>query len=199
MAQLELFATRTLPDGFVYRLDLLSETEEHALVREIEQLEFHEVKMHGVVARRRTSHFGLGYEYESRRVKEGTPLPEFLVALRERLRDLTNLEPAEFVEVLVSEYPAGAGIGWHRDAPAFGVVAGISLLSECRMRLRPQPTAPDSSTPTTPKRVKPLDQVLAPRSAYVLQGTVRWQWQHHIPPIEHLRYSITYRTLRHTK
>jgi alkylated DNA repair dioxygenase AlkB len=198
MAQLELFATTVLPEGFVYRPDLISVEEEQALVREINQLEFHEVKMHGVVARRRTRHFGLSYDYDTRKVKAGTPMPEFLVALRERLSGLTEIDPAEFFEVLLSEYSEGAGIGWHRDAPMFGVVAGISLLSACRMKLRPQPSPSTSREQATSKRVKPLEQILEPRSGYLLQGTVRWQWQHHIPPTEQLRYSITYRTLRHS-
>jgi alkylated DNA repair dioxygenase AlkB len=146
--------------------------------------------MHGVVARRRTAHFGLGYSYETRQVKPGTPMPEFLFSLRAQLKALTAISPEEFIEVLVSEYPAGAGIGWHRDAPAFGVVAGISLASACRMRLRPQPD--DSAA--APR--KSIVQILEPRSAYLLQGDVRWRWQHHIPPTENLRYSITYRTLR---
>jgi alkylated DNA repair dioxygenase AlkB len=29
--------------------------------------------------------------------------------------------------VLVSYYPSGATIGWHRDAPVFGDVVGVSL------------------------------------------------------------------------
>jgi alkylated DNA repair dioxygenase AlkB len=199
MAQLELFPNRELPAGFVYRPDFLSTEQEAAALREIQQLEFGKVEMHGVVARRRTAHFGLSYSYETRQVKTGTPMPEFLLALREMLPALSPIEPEEFVEALVSEYPAGAGIGWHRDAPAFGVIAGVSFLSECRMRLRPQPessTFEGTAPNPPPTRTKSLVQVLEPRSAYILQGDVRWRWQHHIPPTEHLRYSITYRTLR---
>jgi alkylated DNA repair dioxygenase AlkB len=35
---------------------------------------------------------------------------------------------------------------------------------------------------------------LAPRSSYVMQGPIRWGWQHSIPPTKALRYSITFRT-----
>ena len=45
-------------------------------------------------------------------------------------------------------------------------------------------------------RAKTLEQIRLPRSAYVIQGAARWLWQHHIPPTEQLRYSITYRTWR---
>lgn len=192
--QLELFPSQVLPDGLVYRPDFISIEQERELMEEIRRIQFSEVKMHGVVARRHTQHFGLSYSYESRQVQTGIPIPDFLLALREQLRELTSIEPSEFVEVLVSEYPTGAGIGWHRDAPAFGIVAGISLLSECRMRFRPHPSA--SAAQSSDERIKPLVQILKPRSAYVLQGAVRWRWQHNIPPTEALRYSITFRTLR---
>ena len=32
-----------------------------------------------------------------------------------------------------------------------------------------------------------------PRSAYLLRGPVRRNWEHSIPPVEHLRYSVTFR------
>lgn len=196
--QPELFAHRDLPEGLVYQPDFISFAEEQDLAAEIRTLEFSEVKMHDVVARRRTIHFGLNYAYETRQVREGPPIPSFLIAVRERLPTLIEIDAAEFVEVLVSEYPPGAGIGWHRDAPMFGIVAGVSLLSECRMRFGLHPSARHDDSDQT-RRTKPLDQILAPRSAYVLQGPARTRWQHHIPPTESLRYSITYRTLRFGK
>ena len=144
--------------------------------------------MHGVVAKRRAAHFGRSYEYESARVRAAPPVPEFLLPLRGRIADFVKCNPVEFVEVLISEYPAGAGIGWHRDAPAFDFIVGISLLSECTMKFRPWPPmkAPQKS----------VSLLLEPRSAYVLRGPVRTHWQHHIPPTKRLRYSITFRTLR---
>jgi hypothetical protein len=39
-------------------------------------------------------------------------------------------------DLLVTRYPPGAGIGWHRDAPQFGDVSGVSLQATCRMRFR---------------------------------------------------------------
>ena len=177
-----------LPEGFVYRPELIPADEEKALIEEIERIQFSEVRMHGVVARRRTAHFGFNYAYGSRQVSEGVAIPMPLLGLRERLREMVAIEPAEFVEVLVTEYRAGAGIGWHRDAPAFGVVAGVSLAGECRMRLRPYAVEE--------RGARAVDVVLEPRSGYVLQGLARTAWQHSIPATKGLRYSVTFRTLR---
>ena len=62
-------------------------------------------------------------------------MPEFLLPVRARLADFVSVAPEELAEALVTEYPAGAGIGWHRDAPAFGIVAAVSLGSSCRYAL----------------------------------------------------------------
>jgi alkylated DNA repair dioxygenase AlkB len=35
---------------------------------------------------------------------------------------------------------------------------------------------------------------LEPRSLYMMQGPIRWQWQHSMLPTKSLRYSITFRT-----
>jgi alkylated DNA repair dioxygenase AlkB len=88
--------------------------------------------------------------------------------------------------VLVTEYTPGAGIGWHRDAPSFGVVVGVSLLGPCRFRF-----ARGAGGARETRAV-----ILEPRSAYVLSGPARWQWQHSIPPGKTARYSITFRTMR---
>jgi alkylated DNA repair dioxygenase AlkB len=68
-------------------------------------------------------------------VAESDPLAAPLLWLRDRCAELMEREPAGLVQILISRYPSGAGIGWHRDAPMFGSrVAGVSLLSPCRMR-----------------------------------------------------------------
>lgn len=196
MEQLELFPINRLPEGLLYRREFITRAQEQELVEHIQRIEFGQVQMHGVIARRHTKHYGVGYEYEARQITPGEPIPDFLLALRAQLAVLTDIDTTAFVEVLVSEYPAGAGIGWHRDAPMFDVVAGISLLSECRMRFRPKPLPPSPTITTRQKPVKPFVQILEPRSAYLLRGKVRWQWQHNITPTQDLRYSITWRTLR---
>ena len=72
------------------------------------------------------------------------------------------------------------------------MVVGISLLGVCRLRLRRYPHL-------VHRREETVELDLAPRSAYVLQGPARWQWQHHIPPTRTHRYSITFRTLAERK
>jgi alkylated DNA repair dioxygenase AlkB len=111
--------------------------------------------------------------------------------LRQRVAEFAERDPEEFAEVLVTDYPPGAPIGWHRDAPAFDMIVGVSLLSECKMKFRPWPVEKLPS-----KRTKPLTQILQPRSAYILRGPSRNRWQHHIPAGKERRLSITFRTLR---
>ena len=178
--------TPDLPPGLSYHPAFVTEDEERGLVELVGRLAFEEIRMRGQVARRRTVHFGWLYGYESWRIAPGPPIPDFLLPLRVRSATLVGLEAAELAEVLVTEYPAGAGIGWHRDAPMFGTVIGVSLLTPCRFRLQ-RGQGQERETRTL---------LLEPRSAYVLDGGARWQWQHSIPPMSALRYSITFRTLR---
>ncbi len=119
-------------------------------------------------------------------VAEAEPLPTWLVPLRARGAALAGVDAAALVEALVQHYPVGATIGWHRDAPAFGLVVGISLGSAARLRFRRGSTG----------RWTTWELELAPRSAYVLAGEARRSWQHSIPPTKGERYSITFRTLR---
>jgi DNA oxidative demethylase len=177
------------PPGFVYRPEFVSVAEEAALLDELPRLSFSGVKMHGVLARRRVAHFGWLYGYESWRIEPGPALPDFLLPLRAHAGRLAGVTPESLAEVLVTEYPPGAGIGWHRDAPMFDLVVGVSLLGGCRFRFqRGQGEARETAV-----------VALEPRSAYVLTGPARSEWQHSIPPMQTLRYSITFRTLRAEK
>ena len=196
MSQIELFSTAPeLPDGFLYRPDFISSPEEQELVSAIEQLEFDEIRMHGVVAKRRTVQFGQHYGFETFKLTPAAAIPDFLLPLRERVGAFAGCDAGEFEEALVTEYRAGAQIGWHRDAPPFDVIVGVSLLGDCTMQFRRWPVA-KSPLPSGQRPAKPLRQPLAPRSAYILRGSARTEWQHHIPPTKALRYSITFRTLR---
>jgi DNA oxidative demethylase len=179
-------STGPLPEGFLYRAGFLNAEEERALAARIANLPFAEIRMHGVTAKRRAAHYGWLYGYESWKISPGPPIPDFLLAVRERLAELTGAAPEEFAEALATEYPPGAGIGWHRDAPVFGVVAAVSLVGSCRLRFQ-RGKGPE-------RQVAGL--LLAPRSAYVLAGPARTDWQHGIPPTKELRYSVTFRTLR---
>ena len=175
------------PDGLLYREEFLTPDEERDLLGHIEALDFRAVTMRGQTARRTVRMFGLDYDYEQGDLVATDPLPEPLEWLRERCAALIEREPADLVQILVSRYPEGAGIGWHRDAPMFGSkIAGVSLLSPTRMRFQ--------RTVEGTRRVAAVE--LAPRSAYVLSGEARWSWQQSIPATKALRYSITFRTLR---
>jgi len=142
--------------------------------------------MHGVVAKRRVRHFGWSYTYDSARIGPGPEIPEFLLPVRARLAGFASVAPDDLAEALVTEYPAGAGIGWHRDAPAFGIVAAVSLGSSCRMRFRRGKVGAWETA----------EETLAPRSAYAITGEARSGWQHGIPPAANKRWSVTFRTLR---
>jgi alkylated DNA repair dioxygenase AlkB len=176
------------PAGLLYRPDVLSEAEEARLLEEIERLDFDEIRMHGVVAKRTARHFGVDYDYERRGItRRVDPIPEWLLPTRAAGAVFAALPPDELVEALVQRYPVGAQIGWHRDAPMFGTVVGISLLAPARMRFR-RDVKGERHT---------FEVELAPRSGYVLAGDARTKWQHHVPPTKSLRYSVTFRTLRH--
>ena len=100
-----------------------------------------------------------------------------------------DIPATEFTHALINEYAPGTPLGWHRDAPVYGTVAGVSLAGMGRMRLRPYPPRAGTSA----RAALVLD--LAPRSAYVLEGPARCDWQHAISPTKALRYSVTFRTL----
>jgi len=185
----------TVPAGFFYQPEFVTAIEERQLLAEIERLEFKHVEMRGAVARRRIVHFGWTYGYYSRRTKPGNPLPAFLLPLRERAAAWAAVPVDAFAEALVTEYPPGATIGWHRDAPLFGdVIAGISLSGASRMRFRPY-VSPKEQGDLPPRRAT-HEVELEPRSAYLISGEARRDFEHSIPAVASLRYSITFRTLR---
>ena len=176
----------SLPDGLRYVPNFIDTGEEHALIAALRALDYSRVEMRGQVARRRVAHFGWSYGYESWRIEPGPPIPDVFDGLRARAAALIAVPEDALAEALVTEYPPGATIGWHRDAPQFGDVVGVSLLSACRMRFQ---RGRDAARETCALE-------LEPRSAYVLAGPVRWAWQHTIPATKTTRYSITFRTLR---
>jgi alkylated DNA repair protein (DNA oxidative demethylase) len=184
-----------LPPGFHYRGDFITSDDEPQLVSDIERLELKRVEMRGGVARRRIAHFGWTYGFDSRRSNPGAPIPAFLLPLRVRAAEWAGTAPDALAEALVTEYPEGATIGWHRDAPPFGdVIVGISLLGASRMRFRPY-VSPKDQDGLPPRRA--THQVeLEPRSAYIISGEARSGFEHSIPAVSSLRYSITFRTLR---
>lgn len=148
------------PQGLVYRPELISAAEERELLDELQSLRWDPIVMHGGTARRSGRHFGLDYDYQARASQSGDPIPDWLLPARERAAHLAGHEPEELVEILVQRYPPGSTIGWHRDAPAFGRVVGISLRGVSRLRF--QRGKGDG------RRV--WEVLFEPRSGYVLAG-----------------------------
>ena len=180
-----------LPDGFSYRPEFLIDDDEAALAERIAALPFATFEMRGVVARRRVVFFGHSYTAG----ETATPIPAFLLPVRARIADLAEVAPEAFAMALINEYQPGSPIGWHRDAPQYGLVAGVSLLSACRMTFRPY-VAPRTQTVPAQRRTTTHEVVLDRRSAYLMTGPARQEYEHHIPAVKALRYSITFRTLR---
>lgn len=174
------------PDGIVLRPEVITREDESALLECLETLRWDPIVIRGQTARRTARHFGLGYDYESRTPRPGEAIPNWIEPSRRAAADLAGVAPEQLVEVLLQRYPAGSTIGWHRDAPAFGIVVGLSLRGRSRLRFQRGKR----------ERRRVWEVELEPRSGYVLTGEARWSWEHSIPPATELRYSITLRTLR---
>ena len=179
-----------LPPGFQYRDDFITETDERDLLVAIAGITFADFEMRGVVARRRVAFFGQSYDRTT-----AAPLPAFLLPLRARIAQWAGIDAEAFAMALINEYRPGSPIGWHRDAPQYDIVAGVSLLSACRMKFRPY-RSPTSPAPAASRRSATAEILLARRSAYLMAQESRTAYEHHIPPVVELRYSVTFRTLR---
>lgn len=177
------------PDGFRYQDGFLSEADESILLARVPSLQFGELRMRGVAARRRTAQFGWHYSFEHFKLTPAAEPPDYLRALQSRAEMFADLPDGALSEILVTEYSPGAAIGWHRDAPPFDVVVGISLGSNCRFRFRRRQG----------EEWERLAIEVARRSIYVLDGPARRDWQHSIPSVRQLRYSVTFRSLRPRK
>ena len=129
--------------------------------------------------------FGYRYDYDRRAVVEAAPFPAFLMSLRRKVAQIFDRPADAFEQVLINEYKPGAGIGWHRDKAQFDEVVGVSLLAPCRLRFRRK----------AGERWERASLAVEPRSAYLLSGPARTVWEHSIPVLDRLRYSITFRTL----
>jgi alkylated DNA repair dioxygenase AlkB len=177
---------QAMPEGFVYREEVISAEEERNFAEQFALLPFAPFEFHGFQGRRRVVSFGWRYDYAGRQIRPAAELPELLVPLRERATQVAGLAPESLQQVLVTEYAPGAPIGWHRDKPIFQDVVAISFLSPCLLRFR--------------RRLRDgwerRSLEVMPRSAYVLRGAARAEWAHSIPPVSALRYSVTFRNLR---
>jgi alkylated DNA repair dioxygenase AlkB len=174
-----------LPEGFRYQRDALPREMQDELLREISKLPFKPFDFHGFEGKRRVISFGWKYDFDRAALRRADDIPSFLLPVRELAAEFADLASHRFQQVLVSEYDVGAPIGWHRDKAVFGVVAGVSLLSPCTFRLRRRVGGKWERASVTAE----------PGSIYLLSGPARTVWEHSIPPVDRLRYSITFREL----
>ncbi len=189
MTQRDLFHD-AFARGYAYQPEFLSKADEAALVTEIERLPLAQAEYKGFRANRRIMSYGGRYDFSSQRLEAAEPIAAFLLSLRTRAAAWAGCAADHFTHALVAQYPPGSQLGWHRDVPDFELVVGVSLGSPCRMRFRRFP----------PRfREKSIALEIEPRSIYRLQNEARWEWQHSVPPVPALRYSITFRTLRKTQ
>jgi alkylated DNA repair dioxygenase AlkB len=182
---LDLFGADTLPQGFRYQPEFLNSEEEGTLLRHIGSLPYREFEFYGFAGKRRILSFGWRYDFNGGGLTRTENMPEFLAGLRARAERYAGLSPGGLQHVLLTEYAPGAAIGWHKDRSVFGDVVGISLLSPCTFRLRLK----------TGNRWERRNLAAEPRSLYLLRGPSRTEWEHSIPGVESLRYSITFRNV----
>ena len=185
----DLFGERDRPAGFVYRDNVISRAEETELLESFSVLPFKPFEFRGFLGNRRVVSFGWRYDFSGRALRESDPPPDFLLALRAKAADFSGVPEAELQQMSVSEYSPGAGIGWHRDKANFKDVVAFSFASPCKLRFRRE-----AGTAWERKSIQ-----VQPRSAYLLRGEVRDLWSHSIPPVDRLRYSVTFRNFADSK
>src|SRR5688572_26116325 len=185
-----LFPIETnFPPGFFYFPDFLTIEEEKELYNEISKLELQNMQFQGFEAKRKVASFGYDWSFEKRTLSKGKEIPASFSSLMNKVAVHLSIKPGDFAELLVTEYPIGSVINWHRDAPPFDVIAGISLLSDCVFKLRPHDKSKQNRNSIISFPVKR-------RSLYTISGIARTDWQHSIAPVKQVRYSVTLRTLR---
>jgi alkylated DNA repair dioxygenase AlkB len=174
------------PDGFKYQSEVITAEAESRLIEQIRGLPFRDFEFHGFTGKRRVVSFGWRYDFNERVLQKTEDIPPFLFPVRALAARFAGLEEEVLRHILVTEYSAGAAIGWHRDKAVFGEVIGVSLLASCVFRLRRK----------AGEKWERTSIVAEPRSMYLLSGPSRTEWEHSIPPVAALRYSITLRALR---
>ena len=184
--QFALFQPQPMPPGFRYAPDLIDDAEETRLTAAFADLPFKEFEFHGFLGKRRVVSFGFRYDFNGGGLMEAEPMPPFLLPVRDRAAAFAGLAPECLQHVLITEYRPGAAIGWHRDRANFDDVIGVSLLSPCTFRMRRRRGSDWERAATR------LDR----RSVYLMRGPARDEWEHSIPAVDELRYSITFRSVR---
>ena len=170
-----------------YAEEIITHAEETRLASHIAALPLKPFEfVGGLTGNRRVISFGFRYDFGAHKLEPAEEIPAPLLLLREQAAAFAGNEPERLQQVLVTEYAQGAGIGWHKDRPQFDQVIGVSLLAPCLFRLR-------RKAGLTWERKSFTAQ---PRSAYLLSGIARHGWEHSIPALKELRYSVTFRSFR---
>jgi alkylated DNA repair dioxygenase AlkB len=177
------------PPGFRYFPDFLTIQEEEDILVILEQIQTETFIFQGFEAKRKAASFGYDYHFDNRRLTKGKPIPDAFQPVIKKVAEVLRVAAEDIKELLVLEYPVGAVINWHRDAPPFDVIAGLSLLTDCTFKLRPYDKTKHS-------RKSVISFPVKRRSLYILSGEVRNDWEHSTAPVKEKRYSITFRTLR---
>lgn len=180
----DLFGEALLP-GLDYRPDFVGAGQERALIGHLKAIELSPFRFHGWTGKRKTRSFGWSYDFDDLSFAPAEPLPDWLQPLRDQAAALMTVEVDEIVHALIARYDPGAGIGWHRDRPVFDTVVGVSLGAPAVVRFRQR----------TDSGFRRVQLPVEPRSAYLISGDARHEWEHSIAPGEELRFSITFRTL----
>ncbi len=178
-----------LPSGFTYSPNFITEAEEQRLLAIISKLELATMKFHAYEAKRKVVNYGQGWSFTEQQLKPGNEIPGEFHFLVERIADHLNIPKEQIVQFLITEYPVGSVINWHRDAPPFEIIAGVSLLSNCEFKLRPQEKEKQTRSAT-------ISLPVQRRSLYTMQGISKTAWQHCTAPLKTVRYSLTFRTVR---
>lgn len=187
--QLLFPANDIYPHGFSYYDDFISVDEEAELLEVIAHLSLRPLIFQGFEAKRKVESYGYDYNFDNRTVSKGKPIPLGFSRVIGKIASLLNMQVDGIAEVLVTEYPTGSVINWHRDAPPFDIIVGLSLLADCKFQFRPYDK-------TLQSRSSIITLPVRQRSLYIMQGEARQAWEHKIRPVLQSRFSITFRTLR---
>jgi alkylated DNA repair dioxygenase AlkB len=182
------------PKGFNYFPNFITVSEESELIKQISGIDLQTFHFQGYEAKRKVASFGFDYNFEKKTLSRGKEIPPSFLWIIEKVAKHLNIAREAIAELLLTEYPTGSVINWHRDAFPFDLVAGISLSDDCMFRLRPHDKTKQGKNSI-------ISFPVHKRSLYVLAGQARTEWQHSIAPVKSVRYSITLRTLktRHAK
>lgn len=177
-------ATPGLP-GLTFSDPLFDPAEQAEAIRRIEALPLAPFRFGPWTGHRETISFGWHYDFEHGSVARADPLPGWLAAIRRRVAEAFGDTGDRYEQALLIRYRPGAVIGWHRDRPNFGTVAGLSLGAPAHMRLRRRQDGGFVRD----------GFALEPGAAYRLDGQARRDWEHSIAALPETRWSITFRTL----